>query len=74
MKTTEKLRMLTIKEAADAFPGLTEFRIRTLIKSGELPHLRAGIKYLICYQAIRDYILKNALRNEIISAQDTPCH
>jgi hypothetical protein len=71
MEATDGLRMLTIKEAAAAFPGLTEFRIRTLVKSGELPTIKAGIKYLVCYQAIRDYILRNATSCDMISSQDS---
>jgi excisionase family DNA binding protein len=66
----EQFRMLTINEAAAAFPGLTAFRIRTLIKSGQLPALRAGKKYLVCEQTIREFILKNAAFCDKIPAQD----
>ena len=39
--------MLTIKEAAELVQGLTEFRIRELCRTGELPCIMAGKKYLI---------------------------
>ena len=39
--------MLTIKEAAKLVQGLTEYRVRELCKSGELPCIMAGKKYLI---------------------------
>ena len=46
-KTETKITMLTIKEAAELVQGLTEFRIRELCKTGELPCFKAGKKYLI---------------------------
>jgi excisionase family DNA binding protein len=70
MSNKTKYRLLTIKEAAAEFPGLTAFRIRTLIKSGELPHIYAGRKYLICDHAINDYIFQNAVCRDIIPPQD----
>ena len=39
--------MLTIKEAAKLVEGLTEYRIRTMCKSGQIPCIMAGKKYLI---------------------------
>jgi excisionase family DNA binding protein len=39
--------MLTIKEAAALVDGLTEYRVRELCRSGELPTVKAGKKYLI---------------------------
>ena len=39
--------MLTIKQAATLFDGLTEYRVRELCKSGQLPCIMAGKKYLI---------------------------
>ena len=44
---TNKPTMLTIKEAAALVQGLTEYRVRELCKSGELPCIMAGKKYLI---------------------------
>ena len=46
-KAETKITMLTIKEAAALVQGLTEFRIRELCRTGELPCIMAGKKYLI---------------------------
>ena len=46
-KNENKITMLTIKEAAALVDGLTEYRVRELCKSGELPCVKAGKKYLI---------------------------
>ena len=46
-KTETKITMLTIKQAASLVQGLTEYRVRELCKTGELPCFRAGKKYLI---------------------------
>ncbi len=45
--TKTKITMLTIKEAAALVDGLKEYRIREMCKSGELPCVKAGKKYLI---------------------------
>ena len=45
--TETTITMLTIKEAAALVDGLTEYRVRQLCKSGELPTVKAGKKYLI---------------------------
>lgn len=42
-----KRRVLTIKEAAKLIDGLTEYRIRQMCISGQLPCFMAGKKYLI---------------------------
>ena len=42
-----KPTMLTIKEAAALVDGLTPYRIRQMCISGQLPHIKAGNKYLI---------------------------
>ena len=46
-KTEAEITMLTIKEAAALVDGLTEYRVREMCRSGELPCLKAGKKYLI---------------------------
>ncbi len=46
-KNETKIVMLTIKEAAALVDGLTEYRVRELCRSGELPCIKAGKKYLI---------------------------
>ena len=45
--STQKKRVLTIKEAAQLIDGLTEYRIRQMCISGQLPCFMAGKKYLI---------------------------
>jgi len=47
-----KVKLLTIKEAAQLVDGLTEYRIRQLCLSGKLPCFMAGKKYLINENAI----------------------
>ena len=42
-----KIKMLTIKEASKLIDGLTEYRIRQMCITGELPCFKAGKKYLI---------------------------
>ena len=46
-ETTAKKRLITIKEAAGLIDGITEFRVRQMCKSGQLPCFKAGRKYLI---------------------------
>ena len=53
---TNRPTLLTIKEAATLIDGLTEFRIRQLCKSGELPCIMAGKKYLINKAILYKYI------------------
>ena len=45
--TTTNRHVLTIKEAAKLIDGLTEYRIRQMCISGQLPCFMAGKKYLI---------------------------
>lgn len=45
--TIMKRKILTIKEAAQLIDGLTEYRIRQMCISGQLPCFMAGKKYLI---------------------------
>lgn len=40
-------RLLTIREASKLIEGLTEYRIRNMCISGQLPCFKAGKKYLI---------------------------
>jgi hypothetical protein len=47
-----KMKLLTIKEAAYFIEGLSEYRIRQLCLSGELPCFKAGKKYLISEKAL----------------------
>lgn len=43
----EKKRILTINEAAALIDGLTEYRVRQMCITGQLPCFKAGRKYLI---------------------------
>ncbi|GHU47489.1 hypothetical protein FACS1894120_5540 [Clostridia bacterium] len=52
----ENLKLYTIKEAAKHIEGLTEFRIRQMCITGELPCVKAGRKYLICGQVLEKYL------------------
>ena len=72
MSTEPILRMYTINEAASAFPGLTAFRIRTLIKTGELQHIRAGKKYLVCGEVVKNFIYQNGGNNGIMPESGDP--
>ena len=47
-----KRKVLTIKEAAKLIEGLTEYRIRQMCISGDLPCFKAGKKYLISEEAL----------------------
>ena len=49
---TDDMLLLTIKEAAQLIEGLTEYRIRQMCKSGQLPCFMAGKKYLISEEAL----------------------
>lgn len=44
---SEKVHMLTIKEAAKLIKGVSEYRIRKMCINGEILCFRAGNKYLI---------------------------
>jgi len=56
MNTSTKPRLLTVKQAAQLIDGLSEYRIRCLIKSGVLPHIQCGNKPLISEQVLYDTI------------------
>ena len=59
-KTETKTVMLTIKQAAALVDGLTEYRVRELCKSGQLPCLMAGKKYLINKEVLLRYLRGDA--------------
>ena len=56
IKITNRPTLLTIKEAAALVDGLTEYRIRQLCITGQLPHIMAGNKYLINKDVLLRYI------------------
>ena len=51
-----KRRMLTIGEAARLIEGITEYRIRTMCKTGQLPCFKAGNKFLISEEALYEAV------------------
>lgn len=55
-----KLKMLTIKEAALLIDGLTEYRIRQMCISGQLQSFKAGRKYLISEKHLEPVHIKIA--------------
>lgn len=55
-----KIRLLTIKEAAELVDGLTEYRIRQMCKSGQLPCFKAGRKYLINAETLYRVVFEEA--------------
>ena len=55
-KPKAEITMLTIKEAAALVDGLTEYRVRQLCRSGELPCIKAGKKYLINKDVLFRYL------------------
>jgi excisionase family DNA binding protein len=54
----DKLRLLTIGEAAKLIDGLTEYSIRRLCRSGELPCFKTGKKYLIDEKALIAHVMR----------------
>ena len=52
-----KAQMLTIKQASQVVEGITEYRIRQMCISGELPCFKAGKKYLINEKTLRKVVM-----------------
>ena len=59
------LKMLTINEAAEQVPGLTKYRIREMCRTGELPCMKAGKKYLICEQILIKYLTEVCFTKQV---------
>ena len=57
--TAPRRKVLTIKEAAQLIEGLTEYRIRQMCISGQLPCFMAGKKYLISEEALMKAVFGN---------------
>lgn len=55
----EKRRILTIKEAAETIDGLTEYRVRQMCITGQLPCFKAGRKYLISEENLLKAVFKD---------------
>ncbi len=56
-----KVVMLTIKEAADLVEGLTEYRVRQMCVTGQIPCIMAGKKYLINKEIFFNYLYGKAV-------------
>jgi excisionase family DNA binding protein len=61
---TIKRRILTIGEAAHLIDGITEYRIRTMCKSGQLRAFKAGKKYLIAESDLYDAVFGKSPETE----------
>jgi len=55
-KQETRVKLLTIHQAAKVIDGLKEYRIRQLCRSGQLPCIKAGKKYLINEQTLINVI------------------
>ena len=55
----EKRRILTIKEASEMIDGLTEYRVRQMCITGQLPCFKAGRKYLISEENLLKAVFKD---------------
>lgn len=64
----EKKRILTIKEAAALIDGLTEYRVRQMCITGQLPCFRAGRKYLISEENLMNVVFgdKSPVANGVV--------
>lgn len=54
-KEENKVKMITIKQAAKLIDGVGEYRIRILCKNGALPCINAGTKTLINKEILLKY-------------------
>ena len=61
---TQKRKVLTIKEAAKLIDGVTEYRIRQMCVSGQLPCFMAGKKYLISEENLYKVVFGENYRKE----------
>jgi excisionase family DNA binding protein len=55
-QTGEPVKMLTIVEAAEKY-GLAVHAVRCWVKSGELPAVKCGKKYLIADMRLHEFLL-----------------
>lgn len=61
----EKIKMLTIKEAAELIDGLAAYRIRQMCIDGTLPCFKAGKKYLINKTVLLEVIGGNIINKRL---------
>jgi hypothetical protein len=52
----QRATMLTIKQATALIDGLSEYRIRQMCITGELPCIKAGKKYLINQSVLFEHL------------------
>ena len=50
-----KPRLLTLKQAAELFDGLTEYRVKMLCTSGQIKYHRFGNKYMVSEKSVLEY-------------------
>ncbi len=53
-----KVKLLSIRQAAQLVEGLTEYRLRKLCISGELPCFKSGNKHLINEEVLLEFLAK----------------
>ena len=66
----QKKRVLTIKEAAGLIDGLTEFRVRQMCISGQLPCFMAGRKHLIYEENLYKVVLGTDVSEKCLVEND----
>ena len=54
-------RML-IKDAAKAL-CVAEYYLRTELKKKNIPHIKAGNRYILCIEQVEEFLLKQAIAN-----------
>ena len=50
--TGTKMKLMTVKEAAELVDGLTEYRLRQMCLTGQVASIRAGRKILLTEEAL----------------------
>ena len=55
------MKPFTLTQAAEHFAGtgLTLTAIRRAVRQNEIPHVRAGVKYLVTLEAIEEWLKGN---------------
>ncbi len=61
MEKTDKIKLLTVREAAEMIDGLSEYRIRKLVKEGVIPSFMSGNKILMSKDALVSVVLGNTV-------------
>ncbi len=61
--------VLSIDGAAKRYPGLTPSAIRRLVKSGEIPSRKIGVKFLVTPEAIETWLYGSSQPTQTEAAQ-----